>query len=413
MRWLFDRLVCSLVMLLLLTGCFTPQGKPPPPPQLTEPTAWPGGPERLDLWKKGEWFLSGANYPWLHYGHDFGVATPWTHDGVSSAKSTAQIDSEFSNMAKAGVHVIRWFVFGDGKASPEFSADGNVTGLDEYFFSDMDTALSLAKRHNIHLILVLLDFCIALSPDCGKKPFSAELPQEGGRATLFSKEKRGSFFEKALKPLLERYKTDPYILAWEVMNEPEGVMKIDDQESKQDNPVDQGVMQDFIKEAVGVIHAHSPKMVTVGAKSRKYLYLWTDSGLDLYQYHHYDRLEESGYPLDYPYSALNEKLQLQNKPTIVGEFPTNLSTPLRCQNEKHPTATKRTLTQHLNIILENKYAGGLAWSYGASDCYSDLSSKMSEYTTWLKNYEASIPLSSKPLLFDEISNQVQSPNQSE
>jgi len=394
----FLKTVLGILILSLLVGCFTPQGKPPPPPPLTPPTDWPGT-DRIKLWKNGKWFLSGVNYPWLHYGHDFGVAPPWTHDGVSRQESTVRIDSDFSYLAKAGVHVIRWFVFSDGKASPEFDTNGTVTGLDEYFFKDMDQALSLAERHNIYLIPVLLDFCIARS--CSKEPPSANSPQAGGRAGIFLPENKQSFFDNALKPLLEKYGKHPNIFAWEIMNEPEGAMKIDDQESKKDNPVEQVHMQDFIREAVKIIHANASQMVTVGAKSRKYLDLWTDSGLDFYQYHHYDRLEEAGYPLDYKYANMNADLNLKNKPVIVGEFPTKMPAIVIGSSIN---GTNRTLTNHLDIVLKNGYAGGLAWSYGAEDAYSDFSAMTREYTTWLKAYEASIGItdtSGKPFLPEE------------
>ena len=387
-----NSVVIGLLGLLLFAGCFTPQGKPPPPVALKPPTDWTG-PDRLKLWKEGKWFLSGMNYPWVHYGHDFGVATPWTHDGVSQQESTVRVDSDFSYLAKAGVHVIRWFVFADGKASPEFDANGNVTGLDEFFFKDMDAALSLAKRHNIYLIPVLLDFCIVRPPGCDKDSSqSTSLPQAGGRASLFSADKRKSFFDNALKPLVKRYAKDPNVFAWEIMNEPEGAMKVEEQDSKQDNPVSQVDMQNFIKEAVRIIHDNASQMVTVGAKSRKYLYLWTDSGLDLYQYHHYDRLEGAGYPLDYNYADMNAELKLLGKRVIVGEFPTKM--PAIVVGSKIE-GTDRTLTNHLDTILRNGYAGGLAWSYGADDPYSDFSNRTSEYTAWLKAYEASVGISAQ------------------
>ena len=398
-----------LLLLSVINGCFSPQGKPIPPPELTQPTSWPG-PDRLKLWEKGEWFLSGVNYPWLNYGHDFGVAPPWLHDGVSQQESMVRVDSEFSNLAKAGVHVVRWFIFGDGRASPEFGADGKVTGLDDYFFKDMDTALSLAKKHSIYLMPVLLDFCVALPPKCKKDGIQeADSPQLGQRASMFLPENQKSFFDKALIPLLNKYGKNPNIFAWEVMNEPEGAMKVDDQESKDNNPVEQIHMQDFIKEAVRIIHTYESQKVTVGSKNRKYLDLWTNSRLDIYQYHHYDRLEKNGYLLDYKYADMNAKFKLLNKPVIVGEFPTKM--PAIVIGDKIE-GTDRTLANHFDTILKNGYAGGLAWSYGATDPYSDFSNRTSEYARWLKAYEASVNISAtstKPSLDEETTDSIQDP----
>ena len=149
--------VFYLVLILLLWGC----GAAPPveTQPFVAPTSW-AGPDRIQLWKEKKWFMAGANYPWFNYGHDFGLVTPWGHDGVSSPKSNGKIDVQLADMATHGIHVTRWWLLGDGRASPEFDDTGSVTGFDQHFYKDMDAALSLLKKHNVHVVFVLFGFGI-------------------------------------------------------------------------------------------------------------------------------------------------------------------------------------------------------------------------------------------------------------
>lgn len=340
--------VISIILLLSLSGC-----------KKTTPT--PAETNRIQLWGDGYCYLLGINYPWLNYGHDFGT-TAWGHDGVSSDTSSKQIDTDFAYLKSKGVHVVRWFLFGDCRAAPEFDADGKVTGFDEHFYPDLDAAFAVAQKHNIYLILVLLDFHLA---DKTKDVSGVQL---GGRSQVITDAKtRQSFLDNALKPLLERYGKNRNIIAWDVMNEPEGAMTIPGGKWVEES-VSASAMQSFVNDVVGYIHTYSSQYATVGSASRRWLSHWTSSKLDFYQYHYYDKMERQ-YPLDYPYAKLN-----LDKPCIVGEFPTK--------------NTERTMTQYLNTIWKNGYAGALAWSYRAGDEASDYNTVTGEFLTWSRSHEA-------------------------
>jgi len=217
---------------LALAGCSTGEMLPtptiPPSPTGSPPTATAALPTATSIPARmdriqvggGQPYLLGINYPWLNYGHDFGT-TAWGHDGVSSEQSRSTIEDDFSHLQDQGVHVIRWFLFADGRASPEFDGTGKVTGFDEYFYKDLDTALEIAAKHDMYLILVLFDFHLA-----DKAQDSSGVPLGGHSQLITDMEKQQSFLDNALKPLLETYKDNKNILAWEVMNEPEGAMNI-------------------------------------------------------------------------------------------------------------------------------------------------------------------------------------------
>src|SRR4051812_23900057 len=113
-------MVLCLLSVLTTVACFPLPGVP-------------GGGRRTLDWGSGGAYLVGLNYPWLGYGHDFG-ATLWGHDGVSAPESQRTVEADFAYLQSQGVKVVRWFVFGDARAAPQFGPDGRATGLGDYFY---------------------------------------------------------------------------------------------------------------------------------------------------------------------------------------------------------------------------------------------------------------------------------------
>ena len=92
-----------------------------------------------------------ANEAWYNYGTDFGTGV-WGKYTDWNSVSTA-----FSNMHNQGVHVVRWWVFADGRYSPDFNADGTVSGLDSQVLPNIDQALQIASINHIYLLFTLMD----------------------------------------------------------------------------------------------------------------------------------------------------------------------------------------------------------------------------------------------------------------
>jgi hypothetical protein len=312
----------------------------------------------------------GVNYPWLNYGHDFGQAAwptgSWPYDGVNDPASKQRVEEDFAYLRSQNDHIVRWFLFADGRASPEFDDQGYVTGVDAFFYADLDTALSLACKYDLHLIVVLLDFLWLDDPQW------VDGVQLGGHADVITDPaKRQSFLDNALGPLLERYRNDRRIVAWEVMNEPEWTMRGIPGGGTVGPTVSIAEMQSFVGDVVDYIHSHASQSVTLGSVRGQWLTYWQGRGLDFYQFHHYG--DEGEQPPFVPYSNLG-----LDKPAILGEFPT--------------ASTAIAVTDYLSTTWDNGYAGALAWSLNAEDDASDFRGHVDEFASWSQAHDSDVNL---------------------
>ena len=263
-----------------------------------------------------------------------------------------EVDRDFKSLqsvlAQCPTRVVRVFVFGDGRAAPDFKGNGEVKGLDKDFFRDFDILLQVAKQRRLKLIPVLLDFHWCDKP----KRINGVLC--GGHSNVIrDAKKRQTFLNLTLKPFLERYGDHPSIYAIDVINEPEWAMKeVGYGEVPAINAVSIQEMQNFVRACGKMIHQKSSHKVTVGSARRKWLHYWQGLGLDLYQFHWYDHFfDEEPFPWE-PYADLN-----LDKPCIIGEVPAK--------------STKFTTADYLNAAKDGGYSGLLVWSYRAGDDYSD------------------------------------------
>jgi hypothetical protein len=99
-------------------------------------------------------------------------------------------------LARCAMPVVRVFILADGRAAPEFSPNGEVTGLDMDFFPDFDAMVAPAQQSQLLLLPVLLDFswCNTLTREGGA--------QLGGHADIIRSRRNGKPSWSALSFLL-------------------------------------------------------------------------------------------------------------------------------------------------------------------------------------------------------------------
>src|SRR5579863_1647716 len=143
-------------------------------------------------WNGGNFYLYGINYPWLTYGTDFGDG------GFGHLANPTEVKADMATFASVGGHVLRWWVWVDGRYDPLFNGSGQVTGFDPLFFSDLDTELQYVANNHIYLDLTLFDTSVL---DAAQSKGGV---QEGGhRALVTDTTVQQSFLDNALKPLLQ------------------------------------------------------------------------------------------------------------------------------------------------------------------------------------------------------------------
>jgi len=267
-----------------------------------------------------EGFVVGANLPWLHYGHDFGEA--WGKRGVR--EEIERHTDDFDDLI--GADVVRWFVYADGRALDRSTPD--------MILEDLEAALEVADDRGIKLMPVLFDFKWF---DLGKVVDGVQV--FGRRELAVDPELRAELIARWIAPLGVRFRDDPRIFAFEIINEPEWALYDGPREPIVGDPVSLAQMEDFVFDVAGALRGGRP--LTVGSAAFDDLdLLWVGSALDLLQLHHY---EDAELP---PADELRTGL-----PVLVGEF----------ASAEHDIAERHETYGRLG------YAGALPWSLNGQD----------------------------------------------
>ncbi len=318
------------------------------------------------LWNGKLSYLMGVNYAWWNYGTDFGTGgwgkfTDWTN-----------INSHFAAMNFQGVRVVRWLVFADCRYSPEFNANGNVSGLDASVMTDLDHALQIAADNNVYLMLNVLD------GSAWSGGWDDGYVQSGGHAAMVTDPAvQQSFLDNALKPLLQHVAASPYakrVMAYDIVNEPES--NIAGYWGGTNLPASS--VQTFVRRAASYIHQYGGgAYATVGSATPYYTGTWKNLGLDFYQVHYYPWMDfGNGAGSGLPTAA---SLNL-DKPVIVGEYATADAS--YGQNDTAPLSAK----WYLDSIYNKGYAGGFAWSLFVSDSATNWGAFQPVFTPWAQSH---------------------------
>lgn len=310
---------------------------------------------------QGDFYLLGANYPWYSWGNDF-----TSSNGVVAG---APFNADFSDMKTKGVHVLRWNIF-EGNAGIVYDASGTPTGFDPIVLKNLDAAVALARNNNIYLNLVFSDFGF--------------FNKSGGHTGMFTDAtKMNAFLNNVASPIVSHFPSEPYILSWEIMNEPEWAITDLPQNGANYTDLVPINKQQFWAYAAGfsnLVHTKTTSYVTVGSACLKWNKVWTNAyadsvglprlNLDYYQTHYYDWM--APYSTNDPvlgvttWSPLTQKASALNldKPIVVGEF------------------QELTGSVAEDTIFANGYAGYWPWSYKYNSTNDRIQVNWGAYTPW-------------------------------
>ncbi len=290
------------------------------------------------------------NYPWRHYGQDFGTCA-WGYQGLAGPADELRRDFQEIRARLAGKAkpLVRVFIFADGRSSPEFDESGHVAGLDDFFYRDFDSLVDAAIQSDLQVMPVLLDFRWCHPPSLMNGVCL------GGHSEIITESsRRASFLERALAPLLDRYGKIPEIFAWDLINEPEWVMRrLRSRLRMRRIQVDPAAFRAFVRDATKVIHERATQLVTLGSARPQWLRYWQGLGLDLYQCHWY----LASWRLRF--AAFRAGVRTLDRPCLVGEAPT--------------ARTRMSPEEYLEKARREGFSGILFWSFRAQDRASDFS----------------------------------------
>jgi len=296
-------------------------------------------------------FVVGANLPWIGYGTDVGASAWFPAGGLSTRPEALDVlDRTFAALAGDGIAVVRTFLLCDARSGVRFDLHGVPAGLDDTVFADIDALVEAARRHQIRLMPVLLDFHLS-----GPRRI-VDGVQLGGRTNVITRpEARQALVDFVLRPIVERYGDENAIAAWDVMNEPEWCLAGGPLGRRR--PVAFDTLQSFLGEAVACVRASARQPVTIGCAGTNRLDLVRPLGLDFYQVHWYERFGWAA--LEQPTSELD----LGGAPVILGEFP----------------GRTRFVRRVLDTARRAGYGAALVWSVLADDDQSAYPPDLAEW----------------------------------
>jgi hypothetical protein len=324
-------LIISLAVLLSLS-C---SQQPVPSSQLTADAQEKSQSTALMKVHGQELFLSGINTAWNHFARDFGF------NGSDGGYDENYFDKAFKAIAEAGGNSVRWWVHTSGEFNPKHDDQGYYSCKERGFLGDLSKGLTLAKKYQLNVILVLWSF------DMLDKNKGSILDRN--RKLLTSDDYLDKYIKDCLEPMLDEIKGNKGLFAIEVFNEPEGMTWLKDWSITEKVAISD--IQRFTGKVAAKVHEKAPGVkVTVGAVGLEFIKYYADSELiresgeengtlDFYQAHYYD----SGVN---PFTTEASKTA-SDKPLVMGEFASN----------------KSNLKELFQDLYRLGYAGALTWKF--------------------------------------------------
>ena len=192
-------------------------------------------------------FLSGSNIAWVNFAGDLGP----------SPVDTVSFRTVFDSIHAHGGNALRFWLHTTGASTPQFAADGRVTGPGQYAIADLKKILDMAWQRKIGLLLSLWSFDMMVIANGPTVTNRSELMLTDTSYTR-------SYITNALIPMVSAVRGHPAIIGWEVFNEPEGMSNEFGWSTTYHVPM--AAIQTFTNMAAGAIHrTDSAALVTTGA----------------------------------------------------------------------------------------------------------------------------------------------------
>lgn len=302
--------------------------------------------DRITLPSGEKIFVSGHNLAWINFAGDVGDAP---------LNATA-FEAAMKAVADSGGNTMRVWLSTNGANDPKFGADGYVSGLGSRTIANVQQMLSIAKKHKMLLMPVLLTHNFMQNQGQNLTYTRRMLTTDSGIA---------AYIKNAVVPLVTAIGNDPNLICWEIANEAEGMVSGVGWTYEKIAKTD---VQKFTNRMAGAIKRAVPGvLVSTGTVQASYLGWYTDDQLksvggdadgtmDFYQVHYYGWNGVSNSPFRKGAAAWG-----MDKPIVVGEFASSSWGPSTPSSSAMQDAEK--VDTLLENLFKNGYAGGLFWQY--------------------------------------------------
>jgi hypothetical protein len=304
--------------------------------------------DRITLPSGEKIFVAGFNLAWINFAGDVG----------DQPLDTARFRAAMKAVADSGGNTMRVWLSTNGSKDPVFGADGLVSGLGSKTVANVQKMLAIAKENKMLVMPVLLTHNFLQSGQAG-------VNIDNNKRLLTTDAGLKAYIDNAVVPLVTAIGKDPNLLAWEVANEPEGMVEGVGWTTVKIAKTD---VQKFTNRIAGAIHRAMPGvLVSTGTVQASYLGWYTDDALkaagadadgtlDYYMIHYYGWNGTGNSPFHKGAAAW-----AVDKPLVVGEFASSSWSP-----STHSTSSMQdaeSVDTLLENLFKNGYAGGLFWQY--------------------------------------------------
>ena len=300
-------------------------------------------------------FFVGSERIWLN-----GVNTPWNNWNDFGGNFNYQWwDAHFRELRDHGINSTRIWISCDSNGAVKSNSSG-VSGLSESFFRDCDSLFSIAKKNGVYIKATMMSF------DHCKDSHANYM---NWRNIINNQTATQTFIDVYLLPFVNRYKSNPYLFAIDLCNEPEWIS-----ENKECGQLQVKNMQRFFAKCAASIHNNSDVLVTIGSACIKWNSdndgcagnYWKDSALqsafndpkaylDFYSIHYYAWVHQW---YKSPFEMSPKDYGIDNKPVLIGEMPAK---------DSGLKEINITLLQSYEKAYEKGYQGVMPWTSNGVD----------------------------------------------
>jgi len=314
--------------------------------------------ERITV--SGTNFMVGSKRIWLN-----GANTPWDNwDDFGGNFDAAFWDTHFQQLKDNGINSTRVWI----TCSPENQAilindAGQVSGVSSLFWTHVDQLMNIARTKKVYVMMALISF------DHTKNTYPH---YQRYRNMMTSQANVNSFADNFVRPLVQRYNSNPYLFSIDVCNE---IIWMN--EDANNGQFAWPVIQYYIAKVAATIHQNSNILVTVGDYAKytstnfsgnKYSnaalqaqYNNSSAYLDFYKMHYYSWVGRwfGVHPQQTP-----SQLALTDRPIVIGEIS---ASGVYTQNTSGQDVFVMSTTQGYETAFQNGWQGVMAWTSNGVD----------------------------------------------